>query len=169
VDVFETPLPGLGVRYEFTTSKGDHLGVVVRRDARRELVLYDEDDPDACRDTVMLSGEESAVLVELLGGNKLTERLSDLRHDVEGLSIEWVNIEAGLGLEGQTIGDGHIRTQTGASVVAVLRGDRSLPGPGPEFRFEAGDVALVVGSVEGVLAAERLLAGHVAAEHLPPD
>lgn len=157
MDVFETPLPGLGVRYEFTTTKGDHLGVVVRRDLRRELVLYDEQDPDACRDTVQLTGEESAVLVELLGGNKLTERLSDLRHDVEGLSIEWVTLIADRGLAGRTIGEGHIRTETGASVVAVLRGDRSIPGPGPDFAFMAGDVALVVGSVDGVLAAERLL------------
>jgi TrkA domain protein len=169
VDVFETPLPGLGVRYEFTTAKGDHLGVVVRRDSRRELVLYDEDDPDACRDTVALTGEESAVLVELLGGNKLTERLSDLRHDVEGLSIEWVTLLPDRGLAGRTIGDGHIRTETGASVVAVLRGDRSIPGPGPEFRLEADDVALVVGSVDGVLAAERLLTGGVSPEHLPAD
>jgi len=157
VELFETPLPGVGVRYEFTSAAGDRLGVIVRRDARRELVLYDERDPDACRDTVSLTGEESATLVELLGGTKVTERIGDLRHEVEGLSIEWVTIEAGRGLAGRTIGDGHIRTTTGASVVAVIRGDRSIPGPGPDFGFQPSDVALIVGSIDGVQAAQRLL------------
>ena len=159
MELFETPLPGVGVRYEFTTAAGDRLGIIVRRDARRELLLYDEDDPDACRDTVALTGEESAALVELLGGTKITERIADLRHEVEGLSIEWVTLEAGRGLAGRTIGDGRIRTSTGASVVAVIRGDHSIPGPGPEFVLEAGDVALVIGSGEGVQAAQRLIAG----------
>lgn len=157
MELFETPLPGVGVRYEFTSAAGDRLGVIVRRDARRELLLYDEDDPDACRDTVSLTGEESATLVELLGGTKVTERMADLRHEVEGLSIEWVTLETGHGLAGKTIGDGRIRTETGASVVAVIRGEQSIPGPGPDFRLEAGDVALVVGSIEGVQKALRLL------------
>jgi TrkA domain protein len=157
VELFETPLPGVGVRFEFTSAAGDRLGVIVRRDSRRELLLYDEDDPDSCRDTVSLTGEEAATLVELLGGTKVTERVADLRHEVEGLSIEWVTIEAGRGLADRSIGDGRIRTQTGASVVAVIRGDRSIPGPGPEFVLEPGDVALVVGSIEGVSMAQRLL------------
>lgn len=157
MELFETPLPGVGVRFEFTSAAGDRLGVIVRRDSRRELLLYDEDDPDSCRDTVSLTGEEAATLVELLGGTKVTERVADLRHEVEGLSIEWVTIEAGRGLAGRSIGDGRIRTQTGASVVAVIRGERSIPGPGPEFVLEPGDVALVVGSIEGVSTAQRLL------------
>ena len=157
MELFETPLPGVGVRYEFTSAAGDRVGVIVRRDARRELLLYDEADPDACRDNVSLTGEEAATMVELLGGTKITERIADLRHEVEGLSIEWVALESGRGLAGRTIGDGRIRTETGSSVVAVIRGEQSIPGPGPDFRLEAGDVALVVGSIEGVQKALRLL------------
>jgi TrkA domain protein len=157
VELFETPLPGVGVRYEFTSTAGDRLGVIVRRDSRREVLVYDERDPDACRATIALNGEEAATLVELLGGTKVTERVSDLRHEVEGLSIEWVTLEPGRGLTGRTIGDGRIRTETGSSVVAVIRGDRSIPGPGPEFELAAGDVALVVGSIDGVQRAQRLL------------
>jgi TrkA domain protein len=159
VELFETPIPGIGVRYEFTSGAGDRVGVLVRRDGRREVMLYDDVDPDACRAVVPLSREESATLVELLGGSKVTERLSDLRHEVVGLAIEWVTLEAGKGMAGRTIGDGQIRTRTGASVVAVLRGDRSIPGPGPEFGLQAGDVALVVGSIDGVRTAQQLLVG----------
>ena len=155
--MFETRLPGVGVRYEFVTADGDQVGVVVRRGGRRELLLYDRSDPDAARQTVELTPPEATTLVELLGGTKVTERLSDLRHDVEGLSIEWVPMPASGGLTGRTIGDGEIRSATGASVVAVIRGERSIPGPGPDFAFEPGDVVLVIGTVHSVeLAAARL-------------
>jgi len=159
MEVFETRLPGIGIRYEFTSATNDHLGVLVHRDGRRDLVLYDHDDPDSCSFSLELNAEESAVLVEMLGGSKVTERVGDLRHEVEGLSIEWVTMPISGGLTGRTIGDGGIRSATGASVVAVIRGATSVPGPGPSFLFETGDVALVTGSVEGVLAAARLLAG----------
>jgi TrkA domain protein len=159
MEVFETPLPGVGSRYEFSTEDGDRLGIVARRDRRRTVVLYDRRDPDSCKAQVELTGEEAAVVVELLGGTKITERLADLRHEVEGLSIEWVTMPATGGLSGRTIGDGQIRTSTKASVVAVIRGKESIPGPGPEFRFAPGDVVLVIGSVDSVQAAARVLAG----------
>jgi TrkA domain protein len=159
MDVVETRLPGLGVRYELATAGGDRIGVVVRRDGRRELLVYDDEDPDACRSSVALQADEAAALVEMLGASKVTERIGDLRHEVDGLCLEWVTMPRGGGLTGRTIGDGSLRTRTGASVVAVIRGDRSIPGPGPEFRFEAGDVALVTGTVDGVAGAARLLTG----------
>jgi TrkA domain protein len=157
MEVYETPLPGVGVRHEFNTKSGERVGVVTRRDGRRDLLLYDRWDLDACRDTVELTPEEAATMVELLGGSRVTERLEDLRLDVEGLSIQWVTIESGKGLDGHTIADGMIRTRTGASVVAVIRGETSIPGPGPDFAFAAGDVVLLMGSDPAVDAAEQLL------------
>lgn len=157
MEIFETPLPGVGTRYEMTTAAGDRLAVVARRDERRAVVVYDDVDPDACRASVEMDAREVAVLVELLGGTKVTERLSDLRHDVEGLAIEWVTLPESGGMTGVTIGDGAIRTRTGASVIAVIRGGRSTPGPGPDFRFESGDVVLTIGSADQVAAASTML------------
>lgn len=159
MEVFETRLPGVGVRYEFETATGDRVGVVVRRDGQREVAVYDAQDPDRCKASFAVGAPEAAVLVELLGGSKLTERLADLRHEVEGLAIEWVTMRDGSGLTGRSIGDGHIRTDTGASVVAVVRGTVSLPGPGPDFVFEPGDVVLVMGAADSVDQAVQRLAG----------
>lgn len=159
MEIFETRLPGIGVRYEFTNAVGEHIGVLVRRDGRREVLVYDEEDPDSCKASLLLSGEEAAALVELLGGSKVTERLGDLRHEVEGLSIEWVTMPADGGLSHKSIGEGRIRTTTGASVVAVIRGATSFPGPGPDFVLEPGDVALVTGTAEGVHLAAVVLTG----------
>lgn len=159
MEIFETPLPGVGVRYEFVTGRGRRLGVLVHRDGQRELLVYDENDPDSCRDVLELGREESAGLVELLGGTKITEHLADLRHQVEGLSIEWITLESMAPLANRTIGEGRIRTVTGASVVAVLRGGASHPGPGPEFTLLPGDIVLVTGAIEGVEAARKIIAG----------
>jgi len=159
MEIFETPLPGVGIRYEFDTEHDRRLGVLVHRDGRRELLVYRKSDPDACSETLQLNHDESSSLVELLGGSKVTERLSDLRHEVQGLSIEWVGLDEGAPMAGKSIGEGRVRTQSGASVIAVIRGDVSHPGPGPEFRLAMGDVVLLSGSFDGVEKARRILAG----------
>ena len=134
MEIYETPLPGIGVRYEFTAESGDHVGVVVRRDGKRDVALYDRQDPDSCKGTMELSEGDSSKVAELLGGTNITARLESLRHMVEGLAIEWVTMPASGGLTGKTIGDGHIRTATSASVVAIIRHDAGNPRPWARVR-----------------------------------
>lgn len=159
MEIFETPLPGVGVRYEFTAERGDHVGVVVRRDGKRDIALYDRLDPDTCRGTVELSESDAGKMAELLGGTQITARLEDLKHTVEGLAIEWITMPPEGGLTGLRIADGHIRTLTSASVVAVIRDDRAIPGPEPDFTFLAGDTVLVMGSDDAVDRARAILTG----------
>lgn len=159
MEIYETPLPGIGVRYEFTSESGDHVGVVLRRDGKRDVALYDRQDPDSCKGTMELSAGDASKLAELLGGTNITARLDSLKHMVDGLAIEWITMAAEGGLTNKTIGDGHIRTATSASVVAVIRNDSGIPGPGPGFMLEAGDTVLVMGSDEAVRKARAILIG----------
>lgn len=159
MELFETKLPGVGIRYEFTTEAGDRVGVVVRRDGKRDVAIYDRIDPDSCQGTIELSEGDAGRLAELLGGTTITERLDELRHTVEGLAIEWVTMPRKKGLSHKTIADGKIRTATSASVVAVIRGDHAVPGPGPDFEFLPGDVVLVMGDSEAVRSASAILTG----------
>jgi TrkA domain protein len=66
MDVRETPLPGVGVRYDVATREGRQLGLVLRRDGTAELVLYGEADPDAVIERIALDAQERSVLGELL-------------------------------------------------------------------------------------------------------
>ena len=66
MEVEQTPLPGVGVRYDFRTAAGRQLGLVVHRDEAVELVVYAESDPDSVAESVVLQPEERAGLVELL-------------------------------------------------------------------------------------------------------
>lgn len=159
MDLIESRLPGVGIRYEFSTESGDHVGVVVRRDGKRDVAIYDRADPDSCKGTVELTESDAARLAELLGGTTITARVEGLRHTVEGLAMEWVTMPPAGGLTRKTIADGRIRTLTSASVVAVMRGTHAVPGPGPSFEFVEGDVVLVMGDTKAVAAATAILTG----------
>ena len=54
MDVNEVLLPGVGVRYDFTTPGGEHFGVVARRNGDFELVVYDRRDLDRVRHSIRL-------------------------------------------------------------------------------------------------------------------
>ena len=148
-EVRETHLPGLGARFEFETARGSRLGVVLHRSGRRELLLYDRDDPDTCRDVVALDPEDSRTLAELLGGSRVAEEL-DRVQQVEGLAIDWLPLAPDSPFADGTIGDTRARSRTGTSIVAVLRGEEAFPAPGPEFGLMGGDTLLVVGTPRGI-------------------
>lgn len=158
-EVYETKLPGVGVRHEFTTESGDRVGVIVHRTGRREVVVYDREDPDACTPMLDMSEGDTRVLGELLGASPVVEAVGAVQHEIEGLAIEWVQIPDDSIAVGATIGDGQYRTRTGASIVAVVRGDSTVPAPPPEFVFDAGDTAVAVGTTDGLASLRLLITG----------
>lgn len=157
-EVHETPLPGVGVRHEFQLDSGEVIGVVLHHSGERELFLYDRSDPDRVAATVTLDPEEAAILADLLGGTQVSRHVQRVEAVVERLALDWVQV--GPGAAGRTIGELAVRRRTGATVVAVIRGDGTeIPGPGPEVRLEPGDTAVLVGTTEAVAAASALLSG----------
>jgi TrkA domain protein len=155
-DVTEVRLPGVGVRHEFTTADGERVGVLALRNGRHEIVVYDREDPDRCRAMLHLSVDDTRTLAELLGAPHLSEALAAIQR-VEGLAIAWVTVAPTSAAAGSTIGEGRFRARTGASIVAVLRGDTTVPGPGPDQRLEAGDIAVAVGTPAGLGELRELL------------
>ena len=155
--VREIKLPGVGVRHEFTTEAGQDVGVLVRHDGRREILVYDTDDPDACSSLVTLSAADTRTVAELLGASQVTEAVSAVQQEIEGLAIEWLEVAPTSAAAGATIGDGMYRTQTGSSIVAIIRAGQSIPAPGPEHDLQAGDVIVAVGTVEGLASMRELM------------
>ncbi|OFW53839.1 MAG: hypothetical protein A2V75_08360 [Actinobacteria bacterium RBG_16_70_17] len=152
-----TPLPGVGVRYDFATQKGQLLGVVHRHGGCREIHVGAAGDPDAAPLCIPLDDDEVHTLVEALGGLQVTESLTRLQQYVEGIAIEWLKVGPASPVAGTTIAGSVIRSRSGVSVVAVLRDDVTHPAPGPEFRIEAGDTLVVVGTPEGIATATGIM------------
>lgn len=157
-EVRETQLPGVGVKHDFTTSDGRDVGVLVHRDGRREIVVYDADDPDRCSVQVTFEAADTRTLAELLGTSQVNTAVQAVQHEIEGLAIEWLTLEPTSPSAGRTIGDGEFRTRTGVSIVAVIRDDAPFPAPGPAFDLLAGDVLVCVGTADGLGRVRDLIA-----------
>ncbi|MEO5875048.1 MAG: cation:proton antiporter regulatory subunit [Streptosporangiaceae bacterium] len=156
MDVEQTSLPGIGIRYEFTTQAGRRVGVVMHRGGRRDLVLYDEHDPDRACEAVKLNDEESDALVELLGAPRIVQRLNAIHREVEGLVSLQVPVAAHW--HGRAMAQAQVRTRTGASIVAIVRDGQVNASPGPDFSLATGDIVVVVGSPESTGAASEIIA-----------
>ncbi|HEX6229921.1 MAG TPA: cation:proton antiporter regulatory subunit [Solirubrobacterales bacterium] len=158
-DVDETRLPGVGIRHDFLTEEGRRIGVISHFTGRRSLLLYDSHDPDSCRDTVELSEDDLRTLADLLGASHVTEHLANLRQNLKGLAIDWLPVEGDSPFAGRPLGATELRTRTGVSIVALIRGEETIPSPTPDTTIEAGDTAVVVGTPEGIGDALALLRG----------
>lgn len=144
-EVSETELPGVGVRHDFTTAGGDRLGVLAHRTGRRELLVYDERDPDACRVSVNLEPDDSQTLAELLGGGQVSESVRRLQQ-VEALAIDWLTISPSDAAHARQISEAAPRRETAVLIVAVSRVGDTVLTPGPDFELRAGDTVLAVGA-----------------------
>lgn len=158
--VQETKLPGVGVRHDFQSENGDHLGVITHRTGRRDLIVFDRRDPDACGTAVRLEEEDCSTLVELLGGAQVTQGQVRLRQSVGGLTIDWLPIQANWSCATCPVGHRDLREHTGVTIVAVVRNGHTVPVPDSEFQLFPGDVAVVVGTPEGIDQAATLLQGN---------
>ncbi|WP_369166710.1 cation:proton antiporter regulatory subunit [Streptomyces sp. R28] len=150
-----TPLPGIGVRYDLTTREQPRLAVVAHRDGSRTLSAYREDDPDACSLSVRLTSGEAATLIDALMPAHHSPNL--LSTTGLGLVAERIELSATSHWNGRLLGETRMRTETGVSIVAVLRRAEAIPSPAPDFRLAGGDTLIVIGTREGVEAGAAIL------------
>ncbi len=150
-----TPLPGIGVRYDLTTREQRRLSVVAHRDGGRTLSAYRKDDPDACALSVRLSAGESAALIDALMPDHHSPSL--LSTTELGLVAERIELSSVSHWNGRLLGETCMRTETGVSIVAVLRRAEAIPSPAPDFRLAGGDTLIVIGTREGVESAATIL------------
>jgi len=155
-EIREVKLPGVGVRYEFETAEGNRIGVISHRTGLREIYLS-HDDPDEFKRVLGLSPDDARTLAELLGATRVAEQLAELQQRIEGLVIDWLHVRDDSFYVGKTIGDTRLRTRTGVSVVAIVRGEEAVPAPEPDQSLESGDYLVVVGTARGVEQAVELL------------
>ncbi len=153
----ETHLPGIGERVEFVTGEGRRMGVVQHHNGRREVFVCGPDDPDSTQLNVRLTEDEAHSLVEALGVLSIEENAKARTYEVEGLVFEWLDVAAESPTVGRSIADLAIRTNTGASIVAVLRTSGAVPAPEPDFVIAADDTLVVAGTTDGVEAVRVLL------------
>ncbi|MFI8204865.1 cation:proton antiporter regulatory subunit [Streptomyces sp. NPDC085937] len=153
--VGHTPLPGIGVRYDLVTRERRRLSVIAHLDGSRTLNVYRRDDPDDTALCLRLNTEEAAAVVDALLPSHHSPNL--LATAELGLVAERIEVAATSHWNGRLLGDTRMRTETGVSIVAVLRRAEAIPSPGPDFRLAGGDTLIVIGTREGVGVAAEIL------------
>ncbi|MBX3077756.1 MAG: cation:proton antiporter regulatory subunit [Cryobacterium sp.] len=157
VRVEKSDLPGLGVRHDLITARGRRIGVVTFRDGRRELTIFDLDDPDSCIVSIPITDPESSTLAELLGASVVLSKLTELTDEPAGLFTEHMLIPSDSIYAGRPLGDTRARTRTGVSIVALVRDKKVIPSPAPSETIEAGDALIAVGTRPGLDSLSELI------------
>src|SRR6056297_2440771 len=146
--VYESEVPGVGRKFELELTGGRSVVVVLHHDGRCEL--FRRDGPDADGEKILdLKGEQANRLGSILEGAYFESV------DVDSLSvplgdaiIEWVEVVEDSAVAGTTLGESEIRTETGASSIAIQRGEETISNPPPETALEPGDLLVAVGTRE---------------------
>ena len=158
-DINETQLPGIGVRHDFETREGSRIGIILHHSGRRDLLVYDQDDPDSCALSMPLHEDDARTLGELLGTPHMEDQKSVLQQSVGGLTIDWVPVGDKWLCIGNTISQIDLRALTGVTIIGIIRDQKMIPMPGPDFTLQIGDTAVVVGPPEGIRKSFDLMRG----------
>jgi TrkA domain protein len=159
VDLRETRLPGVGVKYTFRTANGGRLAVILHIHGQREIYYYrraDDDEPSA---VIELHDDEARQLGAIIGGAyERPKVVEELEMAFGELSIEWVPVPDTSPAIGKTLAECAFRQRTGITIIAILREPEPVAGAQPGDVVQAGDTLVTVGKLGQYKEFRRLLA-----------
>jgi TrkA domain protein len=159
VELRETRLPGVGVKYGFRTGRGSRLSVIQHNDGEREIYFYSRADDDEPTAVIELHDDEARQLGAILGGTYERPKIvEELEMALGELSIEWIPVPDTSPAIGRTLAECRLRAQTGVTVIAILREPEPVSGAQPEDRIQQGDTLVAVGKAGQFAHFRRLLA-----------
>src|SRR5512132_4052410 len=158
VDLQETRLPGVGVKYAFRLAQGGRVAVILHNDGQREIYYYvrsPDDDPTA---VIELHDDESRQLGAVLGGAYERPKIvEELEMALGELAIEWVPVPPGSAAVGKTLAECAFRARTGITIIAILREPEPVTGAQPDDVIQEGDTLVTVGKLGQYPEFRRLL------------
>ncbi|HPQ51639.1 MAG TPA: cation:proton antiporter [Spirochaetota bacterium] len=91
---------------------------------------------------------------------ELYSMLTKLKNASSMLEISWFEISDASSAAGKSIGDLKIRSETGASIVGIMRRGDFVPNPEAGFMMETGDLVAVIGTSSQRNCFEQIIAGN---------
>jgi TrkA domain protein len=162
IDLRETRLPGVGVKYTLRLDDGERLAIIMHNDGQRELYVFQGDDEDP-RAVVRLDDDEARQLGAVLGGAYERPKIvEELEMALGELTIEWLRVPDDSPTIGKTLAECGFRAKTGITVIAILRDPEPVTGAQPGDVITRGDTLVTVGKAGSYAAFRALLSGAVA-------
>ena len=160
LDLQETRLPGVGVKYTLRLDHGARLAVILHNDGKRELYWFPgahDDEPGA---VITLDDDESRQLGAVIGGAYERPKIvEDLEMALGEMHIEWIRVPDSSPWIGKTLAEAGFRAKLGITVIAILREPESVSGARPEDIVQRGDTLVTVGKAGQYPLFRRMLAG----------
>jgi TrkA domain protein len=160
VDLRETRLPGIGVKYGFRLAGGGRLTIILHNDGLRELYWFRHDDDEEPQAVIRLDDDEARQLGAIVGGAYERPKIvEELEMALGELLIEWAPVPDDSPAIGRTLAECGFRAKTGITVIAILREPEPVTGAQPDDRIQRGDTLVTVGKAGQYAEFRRLLAG----------
>ena len=156
--IHESDLPGIGKKFVVDLDDGSQLIVVIHNTGKREL--FRRETPDEDSEKVFELSDRLARQVGTIMEGAYFQPISDVAAETvlgEDTIIEWVKIPPTSPVVGQTLGEADVRSNTGASIVAIQRGSETIQNPGPETTIDVADLLVIVGSQEAYQALDAFV------------
>jgi TrkA domain protein len=146
IDLRETRLPGIGVKYGFRLDAGGRISLILHNDGKRELYWFrraQDDEPSA---VITLDDDEARQLGAVLGGAYERPKIvEDLEMALGELQIEWVPVPDTSPWIGKSLAEAQFRANNGITVIAILREPEPISGAQPGDVIQQGDTLVTVG------------------------
>jgi len=159
MDLRETRLPGVGVKYSCRTAHGGRLSVILHNEGLRELYYFRHADDDEPQAVIQLEDDEARQIGAVIGGAYERPKIvEDLEMAFGELSIEWIPVPESSPAIGKTLAECAFRQRTGITIIAILREPEPVAGAQPSDVIQRGDTLVTVGKLGQYPAFRRLLA-----------
>jgi K+:H+ antiporter subunit KhtT len=159
IDLRETRLPGVGVKYAFQTGEGARIAVILHTDGIREIYFFRHAGDEEPRAVIRLDDDEARQLGAVLGGAYERPKIvEELEMALGELTIEWILVPEGSPAIGRSLAECGFRQRTGITIIAILREPEPVSGAQPDDVIQAGDTLVTVGKLGQYSAFRKLLA-----------
>jgi TrkA domain protein len=159
VDLRETRLPGVGVKYAFRTAQGGRVSVILHNDGQREIYFYRRGGDEEPTAVIELHDDEARQLGAILGGAYERPKIvEELELALGELHIEWIPVPDTSPAIGRSLAECRFRAQTGVTIIAILREPEPVSGAQPDDVIQEGDTLVTVGKAGQFSQFRRLLA-----------
>lgn len=155
-------LPGIGKKMSFITAENKMMVLIIHHSGKRDLFFFEDADADEADFNIELSADETREMgAQLLGATYQPVDIDTMKTFQKQVVMEWVELKPKSPLNGQTIEEARIRTRTGASVIAIVRGEDMIVSPEANEKLYENDTIMAIGKSDQIKEFEALCRGEV--------